>query len=268
MAFDFWAVTVCRQNTGSHFLDSGDAYGRHWQKPAEVEADGGLRIKRGGNYMPIDLMPTDQVARLREAGETERECYFGKRSNVPSIFVPHTFDARPGDWVSVEATVSTPHFFDAMLEHDEELQAAFDEFASQPENERTSWPELLEMFAEDGRGWRLKVRGNTYNDENDLSQDFQYFQLEDENGDDVMIVMSHNGCDVRGGYSSPFFARFERHAEDYFWDWVVRFMDEDGCLDLRDYDVFAIVGEDGELEFRSQEDPEIVVHPYNPVEGY
>lgn len=266
MAFDFWAVTVCRQNTGSHMLDSGDAYGRHWQRPAEEASAPGLRIERDGSYFPVELLPADQLARLRTEGETERDCYFGKRSNVPSIFVPSAFDAKPGDWVSVSAMVSTPHFFDAMLDPDEDLQKAFDEFAAAADP-YMSWPNLLSEFTED-RGWRMEIRGNTYNDENDLSQDFQYFQMEDEEGDDVMIIMSHNGCDVRGGYSSPFFARFANYAQDYFWDWCVRFSDEDGRLDLRDHEVFAVVGEDGEFEFRSQEDPEIVVHPYNPVEGY
>jgi hypothetical protein len=38
-SFDVFAK-ACRHNSGSHFLDSGDAYGRHWQKPAIARKDG------------------------------------------------------------------------------------------------------------------------------------------------------------------------------------------------------------------------------------
>lgn len=37
-SFDVFAK-ACRYNSGKHFLDSGDAYGRHWQKPAIQRKD-------------------------------------------------------------------------------------------------------------------------------------------------------------------------------------------------------------------------------------
>lgn len=42
---------------------------------------------------------------------------------------------------------------------------------------------------------------NTYNHDNDLSQDFQY-QLFEYDGDTYCLFQLHNGCDIRGGYTS------------------------------------------------------------------
>jgi len=260
MSFEFWAQTVCRQNTGTHILDSGGAYGRHWERPAEVESEPGLRIERVGEYFPIDAIPADQLARLRADDPMERDI-----SGVPSIFVPGDWDAKPGDFVGIEARVSTPHFLDAMLTPDRDLQREFDLFDGE-QLSSARYEDILKAFCEE-RGIDMKSGGYTYNDENDFTQDFVYAMCEDED-DDIIVIRSHNGCDARGGFSSPFFARWaNRHAADYFWHWGIAFNDEDGN-DCWAYEVFGIVGEDGELEFRSRKEPDVVVHPYHPVEGY
>ena len=40
--------------------------------------------------------------------------------------------------------------------------------------------------------------GYTYNEENILSQDFVYFVM-----GDYVFIQTHNGCDARGGFSTP-----------------------------------------------------------------
>ena len=62
--------------------------------------------------------------------------------------------------------------------------------------------------------YRQVVHDNTYNYDSDLDQCVMYMvfvpehQSSDEwywNTDAVMVVFSHNGCDVRGGYADPMF---------------------------------------------------------------
>lgn len=59
---------------------------------------------------------------------------------------------------------------------------------------------------------------NTYNQENDLDQVFQ-FDLVECWGERYAIIQIHTGCDVRGGYTSPVVTRL--YDESYFYDWNV-----------------------------------------------
>jgi hypothetical protein len=44
---------------------------------------------------------------------------------------------------------------------------------------------------------------NTYNMETTIDGGFQAYNLEDADGEWFTAIMTHNGCDVRGGYSQP-----------------------------------------------------------------
>ena len=163
-----------------HFLDSGDIYGRHWER----------RRKEG--FEDIERVHVE------------------------------IFD--DGDWY---ALIDTFAFLSEMLEYDQKLDYEFHKFAHLPEYREEPWLTVMKEFAE--RIGKEYATVNTYNFENYLDQVIQYvhiapkpeyvhkdllkdgFNPEDFNGlydyDEcygaIVILQTHNGCDVRGGYSTP-----------------------------------------------------------------
>ena len=167
---------LCREDTGRHFLDSGGAYGRHHEKP------------------PI---PVDQP-----------------------------IAAIDGIWGSeVSAVIHTGAWLDECMEIKRGRQAKFEKFADREENRREPWDEILARYA-DRKGWLHLDTINTYNGEQDLDQTLLWHIYSrtgehiDEwyhaDHDDLAIaVQTHNGCDVRGGYSRPVFCASNSGGFDY-----------------------------------------------------
>jgi hypothetical protein len=157
---------LCRQNTGKSLCDSGDYYGRQYEKPI--------------SEAPIKLYK-DTV------------------------------------------TISLPHWLEANLTIDEELLEIC-------ENSEGYWAEEIledvgiEKFSEIVGVELGKICTlNTYNSENDFDQDFQFTILSDSDDwyysdNTVILLQTHNGCDIRGGYSTTVPCRLV--GED-FLDWVV-----------------------------------------------
>lgn len=179
-----------RHNTGKSLCDSGDYYGRHYEKPPITEEQPLVRIDVYGN--------------------------------------------------DVTATIETALFLAKTCEVDFDLQEQFDEWAAREENSELSWFEAGETFATEVLGLTQLARDNTYNNENDLSQDYVWeVYAEDEqrdwiyNDDALMVCYAHTGCDVRGGYAYPLFLRCQG---DYSipMDLCAEFYISDGKLDGED----------------------------------
>ena len=66
--------------------------------------------------------------------------------------------------------------------------------------------------------------GNTYNNDNDLSQDFQY-EIFTYEGDHYCIFQLHNGADIRGGYTDS--QVFKISDIDYFHCWMCDWYDHE-----------------------------------------
>lgn len=154
-----------RYNSGRSFLDSGDYYGRHHEKPPIAEER---------PMVTIDTWRNDEV----------------------------------------NPTIEVAHFLAETCEVDFEIQYQFEEWAAQEENSELSWFEAGEKFATEVLGLNQYARDNTYNSENDLSQDYVWeLYAEDDKGDWIYsddalyVVYAHTGCDVRGGYAYPLFLR-------------------------------------------------------------
>ena len=148
---------VVRQNTGSHFLDSGMENGRHWQQP------------------------------------------------LPTKAITLEFHERDGKIVEVSGVISTSHFLDATTKIDQDLTKWL---RKESRESLSEYAELLANYL--GVGVEvLSIADNTYNHENNLSQNFQWVIVGDSENwmDDIdscwVIVSTHNGADVRGGYSDP-----------------------------------------------------------------
>jgi hypothetical protein len=114
----------------------------------------------------------------------------------------------------VSACIETAHFLSETCEVDFDLQNQFEEWVGLEENSDLSWFEAGEKFATEVLGLYQSARDNTYNGENDLSQDYVWeVYTEDESSDWIyadnalFVCYAHTGCDVRGGYAYPLFLR-------------------------------------------------------------
>ncbi len=94
------------------------------------------------------------------------------------------------------------HFLKERLEFAPKWDAKFRRFADKPENEETGWLELMESFVSGMIAAELQGTRNTYNGEDLVSQVLQYtgFSID---GDQIVLLQIHGGCDVRGGYTRP-----------------------------------------------------------------
>lgn len=153
---------LLKQNTGAHFLDSGGAYGRHWER----------NQKRSLNF--------NEDISLNEYGAT-----------IPiHVYMDTMFETNEITGM-FNRLLSKEYFW---------VQEAFDHL------------ENLGFELEDT--YMGSSPENTYNFENDLSQGFQY-QLFEYNGDIYCLFQLHNGCDIRGGYTSA--QVFKLRDGDYFF---------------------------------------------------
>jgi hypothetical protein len=163
-------ASMLTQGTGRHLLDSGDHYGRHWEKNKEL----------AGND-PVSYFDSLPVAGVK----------FSSHKNSPEI----------------EITLNVFHFLADRLEYSPEMDDKFTEFTAESnEHDFADMEAFAEKFDSD------KITVNTYNNEDLLSQVLQYVAFDsdfydEETGEDLrgsfIALQIHQGCDVRGGYTSP-----------------------------------------------------------------
>ena len=183
------------ENTGGSFLDSGDAYGRNWERAA-----------------------------LREYGEA----------------VPTSLRAN---YDYLEVTIDLGTFLGEYLEYDPLADLAFQSWVDSRQNSPSYWSDIqsycdmLWNLSGESLGSIYGDRGevltyNTYNEENLLSSVFQFaFFYTPGNysasipegfshGEPYMILHTHNGADVRGGYGKPRVFGFQgKHDPEGIFDW-------------------------------------------------
>ena len=173
-------LAMIQYNTGRHFLDSGGAYGRHFE---------------------------------RNAGLTLADVEWDFRLNV-----------RAYGWdITRNVVDALCTFFTIDDDYTDALNAVAE---TMPD---ASWGEVVEHFFTKSLMAKSVGAHNTYNSESFLSQEVLFYNCTIQDGecdwDDVTLyaVMTHNGCDIRGGYSYPVIARLQ--DEDAWFDVA--------CCDLR-----------------------------------
>lgn len=170
---------MLKENTGKHFLDSGGDFGRHWQK--------NMLVDDFDNQPPV----TWAIESWRD-----QEPYL-------SITIS-TFHYLVGSELWQDDVTRE---YNSIQESDSEWATDFEISCPYPNGTTKKGRVFLE-------GLNAKPSGfgeNTYNGESFLSQVLQYSTL-DINGDNYLSLQTHNGADVRGGYST---ARLFRTIEDY-----------------------------------------------------
>jgi hypothetical protein len=178
----FWAGK-CRERTATCLCDSGHAYGYMWQRP------------------PIDP-------------DTEPEVLWER---------PHRYYRDSADRVSWDSpTISTSWYLSQWVDVDEDLNRKWDAWQNEHgESDRTYMEEVALFLQTVDPDLEQVLSGNTYNEENTLSQDFWYrvFGPNDSSrdscysqDDSIIVLSTHTGCDARYGYTTPVFCR---PATDY-----------------------------------------------------
>lgn len=150
------------ENTGTHFLDSGGANGRNWQrnqtktiKDFQDESEASLCFDVSGDY--IDLIPTVSV--FHKLSKVLDECKICKDFNAMNV---NNWDSENYLGVSKEG-----------------------------EN-------FLNSYAFSGH---ISDTWNTYNLDNCFSQVVQGTNLISENNENYVLIQIHQGADIRGGYT-------------------------------------------------------------------
>lgn len=168
---------MLKENTGRNMLNSGGAYGRHWERNQAVCFE-----KQPAATLRFSIY-------RRQPGESQ-------------------FD--------IETELNIYHWLVERLEYDEKVDKLFHgKFLKEIDpNDDKSWHEIRREFPEwyahrvgadeptgiYGDGSPVEV--NTYNGECLLSQvmEYTYFTI---NHEEFVLLQIHGGCDVRGGYTKP-----------------------------------------------------------------
>lgn len=168
------------ENTGKHLLDSGDAYGRHWQqnqdnppweRPAYIVRDGYV-VHNVYDYL------NDSVSRDRTCIDIERALFAFAYSD----------EYRRDGW-----RVCIEDFAEAVADHGWDIPGSED-LDDDTLDTVYSWADVL---GPDVSTW------NTYNQEyHTLTQCILGHTFGDLYGEFVAVQI-HNGADVRGGYTAP-----------------------------------------------------------------
>jgi hypothetical protein len=188
---------MLKENTGTHFLDSGGSNGRQWQRnqlvdfektPAStVEFDLERRwvtVTKSIYFYLIDqLIITEESQSLYERFEA-----FTKLPDIQNLSWHETYDAFAKHLNAVD------------------------------------YPDGLDK---NDSGWKIIGGENSYNHESSLSQVYQYDILDnDDKGIRIIVLQIHGGADVRGGYTDPKFFQTSS-GEEYFG-----YADNDYTIDI------------------------------------
>lgn len=175
------ASDMLKENTGQHMLDSGGAYGRHWQR----------NQTRDFEKEPAVFVHLDGDAETGEIKEL---------------------------WGTYNLYWFMQNFF--YLDRDTTyLNTKFRKFATTEEMKHESWEDCLDKFRKEEKA-DYKYGEYTYNRGGDcvLSQDIVYdvidFPLPDDREEQFVCIRIHGGADARGGFTAPYF--FKCDEPDYF----------------------------------------------------
>ena len=188
--------SMLRENTGIELLDSGGAYGRHWQRNAKLSLQD-FRDRPAVSFRPavygtrleldvtLDLFHflNDTVSYEKDMDELFHRYVDAKQKDFFEYWDDH--------WMVYNVNTH---------EHEDTGGHGYGDF---------SWPKAINSFVKwanqnDSKyhnKWQFdgeKFSGYTYNEENALSQDFTYRQA----GEYIFIEI-HGGCDARGGFTYP-----------------------------------------------------------------
>lgn len=160
---------MLKENTGSHFLDSGSAYGRNWERNQKVDFESAPRI----------FLKFSKYGKGSEI-EFTRSIY---------DFLTESLDLHP----------ALQRSFTKFCNLEENRTRSGLECASLYVEKRKEQGLVKGgIYGEDE-----PIYDNIYNHDNVLNQVFQYCYWTDEKFGECILLSVHGGCDVRGRYTMP-----------------------------------------------------------------
>lgn len=175
------------ENTGRHFLDSGDAYGRNWER--------------------------NQKKTIQDFRDEEEERYTYEE-----------WTSKDGvEYASLERNVSVFHYL-SQLDTDH-ICDEFNEINKEADNwDSDIYGVSSEAYDYLSRGdfdFELGREFNTYNSDSDLSQILQGAWVTID-GEYYLILQIHNGCDARGGYTNA--RLFKTHEDGIIHEYLQEYL--------------------------------------------
>lgn len=173
------------ENTGSHFLDSGGAYGRNHERNRKKTIKDFINEPEESyefDYEYGDIVRTVSLFHYMCGLELDEVCEKFNRRNT-----------NPKDWDGnvweLEDTYGVSDRAGEWLRHNHEVD--------------------------------VKYTFNTYNGDSDLSQILQGSLIEID-GDEYYLLQVHGGCDARGGYTDAKLFKKSYYScgiHEYLWEW-------------------------------------------------
>lgn len=218
-------ISMLQENTGSHFLDSGGAYGRNWERNQKLPStikfwdespktwlsvwDGSYAEIYGNisiyHHLVNSLEWDDDVEALNKLWDLYDALYPDKKwYELKTEFIKHIQDNTKSPKDFRNSVMKSLNEYYKYHEEDNDFDVnvkAFESFVMKSPKVKSLWDN---DFGHDTSG------DNTYNFDNSLSQVFQW-----ERFGDFICLEIHGGCDVRGGYTRPAFFKV---IEDAFYD--------------------------------------------------
>jgi hypothetical protein len=195
------------ENTGSHFLDSGGAYGRNHERNA----------KKTINDFEAEPVQFWELNRWKNK-ETKKTNY----DIIRTLSVFHYLSELDIDDICEE--------FNEINLNADNWNADADCYGVSSE----AWAYLQKYDAE------ITHTFNTYNGDSDLSQVLQGSYV-DIDGEKYLILQVHGGCDVRGGYTTArlFCLGYDEMINPYLMEYIdsyslrdeIEYIDEVYCND-------------------------------------
>lgn len=176
-----------RENTGRAMLDSGDYYGRHWERnrsrDMEAEPDVDLTFTlRNGKDLEIEFTGRTfhwLESRLNYEPELTKLLWTFGKTCYPT-----------------EAWLETMERFPKL-----HAQKILRDQRREEGTKSLREDEAVEFGGIYGEGDPVTI--NSYNEENFLDQTIQFVYYEVEDVGAFVVLQIHGGCDVRGGYTRP-----------------------------------------------------------------
>ena len=185
------------ENTGAHFLDSGGAYGRHWERNQKKSID--------------DFWKEDEekwsIWNLGERREGGKRAHISYEREV-SVF--HFLSGQGANLYLDEVCDTFNRLVDMAQESDDRTSQQYPEDCPFYGVLRPAWEYLRSLEGFDPNDKDIRT-WNTYNGDCDLSQILQGGNLT-INNEPYRVIQIHGGCDARGGYTD---ARLFRISSDY-----------------------------------------------------
>jgi hypothetical protein len=172
------------ENTGTHMLDSGGAYGRNWER---------------NQKKPIK----DFI------NENEEDYYFSDNGEVyRTVSVFHYLSGLELDEVcdNFNKRNSNTKDWDGELSSNENIYGVSTKAAN---------------YLNKNYDVEVEHTFNTYNYDSDLSQVLQGSRLQ-LNNETYYLIQIHNGCDVRGGYTDAKLFKANKWSDnihEYIWEY-------------------------------------------------